>query len=114
MILHTDVADRISAASTRIGKNLDHTDRLARVREELSEVEAEVAKGDFTKAEEEMGDLLLSVVLLCQGFPWQRSAMNAYATSAAKIANRLEHIEAAMADGATRNDAIKAAKALYP
>lgn len=114
MILNTEIADQIAAASTRIGKNTTLQDRIARVREELAEVEAEVANGDFAKAEAEMGDLLLSVVLLCQGFKFQAGPMRAYATSASKISGRLEHIEARMAEGASRADAIKEAKALYP
>lgn len=114
MFLETTVADRIAAASARIGKNLTTEDRIARVREELHEVEAEVAKGDFAKAESEMGDLLLSVVLLCQGFDFKTGPMQTYTTSASKIFCRLEHIEARMAEGASRADAIKEAKSLYP
>lgn len=114
MVLNTVIADQISAASARIGKNTTTLERIARVREELGEVEAEIAKGDYGKAEQEMGDLLLSVVLACQGFPWKASAIHAYATSATKIACRLEHIEAAMAAGESRELAVKAAKALYP
>ncbi len=115
MFLETTVADRIAAASARIGKNLSTAERLERVREELAEVEAEVAKGDFAKAEKEMGDLLLSTVLLCQGFPWQaRRASTAYVDSATKVACRLEHIEALLAEGDGLKEAIADAKAKYP
>jgi NTP pyrophosphatase (non-canonical NTP hydrolase) len=115
MILPTEIADRITAGSIRIGKNLTTEDRLARVREELDEVKKEVDAGNLTKAEDELGDLLLSVVLLCQSFPWQRrNAQTAYANSAEKIDCRLEHIEVQLAHGVARNEAIKAAKALYP
>lgn len=112
-----DIARKIANASDRIGKNLTLQDRIARVREELAEVEAELNAGDIAKAESEMGDLLLSVQLLCAGFHWQAGTTpgtDAYNKSAAKIAGRLEMIEADMAKGVSRADAINAAKAAYP
>ncbi len=120
MVINTDIADRIAAASKRIGKNTTVAEKLARVREELAEVEAELAVGNQTAAEKEMGDLLLSIILLCRGFEWQMgfdryaTASGAYEKSARKVQFRLEHIEAVMAAGETREAAIKAAKALYP
>jgi MazG nucleotide pyrophosphohydrolase domain len=117
MELDNKIAVKIAAASRRIGKNLTLQDCIERVREELGEVQAELNAGDPRKAEQEMGDLLLSVQILCAGFPWLRGTTpgtDAYNASARKIAGRLEMIEADMAKGVSRTDAIKAAKAAYP
>lgn len=58
-------AQRIQAKTSRVGFDWENPPEiLSKIREELEEVEAELAAGDRRRLEEELGDLLFSVVNL--------------------------------------------------
>jgi len=60
-------AEKVQKKAARVGFDWSEVAPVvAKIREELAEVEAEVAAGAVTKIEEEMGDLLFSVVNLAR------------------------------------------------
>ena len=89
-------AAKLSKRAARVGFDWpDHRGVLAKIREELDEVEEALAAGDQVHAGEEVGDLLFAVVNLARTLktdPEQRLR-----GTNAKFERRFRHVEAALA-----------------
>jgi MazG family protein len=60
-------AEKVQKKAARVGFDWNEAAPvIAKIREEVAEVEAEIAAGDSAKIEEEIGDLLFSVVNLAR------------------------------------------------
>lgn len=89
-------AAKLSKRAARVGFDWpDHRGVLAKIREELDEVEEALAEGDHEHAGEEVGDLLFAVVNLARTLktdPEQRLR-----GTNAKFERRFRHVESALA-----------------
>ncbi len=85
-------AEKVQRKAARIGFDwLDAAPVFAKVREELSEIEAEVAAGDATAIEDEIGDLLFSAVNLARKL--HVNAETALQRATAKFSARFKEVE---------------------
>lgn len=90
-------AQRVQEKAAALGFDWpDARGPLAKLREELAELEVELSAGDVRKSEEELGDLLFSVVNLArhQGIDAEAALRGA----AAKFARRFRQVEAGGGD----------------
>jgi MazG family protein len=86
-------AEKVQKKAARVGFDWSETAPVvAKIREELAEVEAEVAQGDNAKIEEEIGDLLFSVVNLARKLKVDGETALQRATD--KFATRFRGVEA--------------------
>jgi tetrapyrrole methylase family protein/MazG family protein/ATP diphosphatase len=90
-------AAKLTRRAARVGFDWpDCADVLAKMREELGELEAEIAAGDVTKAREELGDLLFVCANLARKLEVEPEA--ALRGANAKFVRRFGHIEARLAE----------------
>ena len=111
-------AAKLSKRAARVGFDWpDHRGVLAKIREELDEVEEALAAGDQEHAGEEVGDLLFAVTNLARTL--KTDPEQCLRGTNAKFERRFRHVEAALAArasaraGVTRRygSALAAAKA---
>jgi len=89
-------AAKLTRRAARVGFDWpDCSDVLAKLREELGELEAEIAAGDTVKAQEELGDLLFVCANLARKRDVEPEA--ALRGANAKFIRRFGHIEARLA-----------------
>ncbi len=89
-------ATKLTRRAARVGFDWPTTAEVtAKVREELAEVEAEIAAGDLDKAREELGDLLFACANLARKLEVEPEA--ALRAANAKFVRRFAHIEARLA-----------------
>lgn len=88
-------AQRIQSRAAKVGFDWDEiTPVLAKVREEIQEVEDAIDNGDISGVKEELGDLLFAVVNVCR---FQKiDAEAALRSACAKFARRFHQIEDAL------------------
>lgn len=98
-------AEKIQKRAARVGFDWAETAPvIAKVREELSELEAEVGSGSAARQEEELGDLLFAVANLARHLGHDPEAALRKAT--AKFEKRFHAVEAAItAEGRSMTDA---------
>ena len=86
-------AEKVQKKAARVGFDWNETAPVvAKIREELAEVEVEMTKGDSGKIEEEIGDLLFSVVNLARKLKVDGETALQRATD--KFAARFRQVEA--------------------
>jgi MazG family protein len=89
-------AAKLTHRAARVGFDWpDCADVLAKMREELGELEAEIAAGDLEKAREELGDLLFVCANLARKLEVEPET--ALRGANAKFVRRFSHIEARLA-----------------
>ncbi len=94
-------ARKLAARAARVG--FDHPDMaaaLAKLKEELGEVEAEIQAGDLARAREEVGDLLFACADLARRLEVEPE--DALRATNAKFVRRFRHIERRLADQGRR------------
>lgn len=98
-------AARLSKKAARSGFDWpDTTGVLAKIREELGEVEEALAEGDTAHAREEVGDLLFAVVNLARSL--KADPEQVLRATNARFESRFRHVEAAIAgQGRTLDEA---------
>lgn len=98
-------AEKVQKRAARVGFDWSETPPvIAKVREELAELEAEIADGSPERREEELGDLLFAVANLARHLGHDPEAALRRAT--AKFEKRFHAVEAAVAaEGRTMDDA---------
>lgn len=98
-------AQKLQKRAARVGFDWpDTTGVIAKIREELAEVEAAIASGDAAHTEEELGDLLFAVTNLARFVG--ADAETALRGTNAKFTRRFEYIEDALqAQGRTVREA---------
>jgi len=90
-------AAKLTKRAARVGFDWpDCAEVIAKIREEVAEVEAEIAVGDLDKAREELGDLLFVCANLARKLDVEPEAALRYAN--AKFIRRFSHIEARLAE----------------
>ena len=89
-------AQKLQARAARVGFDWPDTRGvIAKIKEELAEVEAAIASGDAAHTEEELGDLLFAVTNLARFV--KADAETALRGTNAKFTRRFEYIEDALA-----------------
>ena len=89
-------AQKLQARAARVGFDWPDTQGvIAKIREELAEVEEAIASGDAAHTEEELGDLLFAVTNLVRFV--KADAETALRATNAKFTRRFEYIEDALA-----------------
>lgn len=98
-------AQKLQSRAARVGFDWpDTTGVIAKIREELAEVEAAIASGDAVHTQEELGDVLFAVTNLARFV--KADAEAALRGTNAKFTRRFEYIEDALAaTGRTVQDA---------
>jgi len=90
-------AAKLTKRAARVGFDWpDCAEVIAKIREEVAEVEAEIAVGDLDKAREELGDLLFVCANLARKLDVEPEA--ALRLANAKFIRRFSHIEARLAE----------------
>src|SRR5581483_5967119 len=96
-------AVKLTARAARVGFDWPSTrEVLDKLREELGELEAEIAASDLEKAREELGDLLFVCANLARKL--QVEPEDALRATNAKFARRFGYIEARLAEGGRTPD----------
>ncbi|NIC06673.1 nucleoside triphosphate pyrophosphohydrolase [Billgrantia bachuensis] len=91
-------AAKLSKRAARVGFDWpDATGVIAKIREELDEVEQALAEGDRAHATEEVGDLLFAVTNLARTL--KADPERCLRDTNAKFERRFRHVEAALAEG---------------
>ncbi|QOR38481.1 nucleoside triphosphate pyrophosphohydrolase [Billgrantia diversa] len=91
-------AAKLSKRAARVGFDWpDATGVIAKIREELDEVEQALAEGDRMHAAEEVGDLLFAVTNLARTL--KADPERCLRDTNAKFERRFRHVEAALAEG---------------
>jgi tetrapyrrole methylase family protein/MazG family protein/ATP diphosphatase len=96
-------AVKLTRRAARVGFDWPTTKEvLAKLREELDELEAEIAAGDAPKTREELGDFLFVVANLARKLEVEPE--DALRSANAKFVHRFHHIEARLAETGRRPD----------